>query len=181
MVIASLSAIFTSFLILSIQVMAASGTFQDGANSIISTFKRRVISTSSEISPIYQEANNASTWSILKIYLQESYFFRFHVPYSTTMIIFAFTSVIYILADKFSYLQTSASSKGTALITTIWFSVLGTLGWYTIFKSIAYYHTHMNYLPWHMPFTLFGFGLCGYAIQISINWFIDKYWKGHNS
>ena len=172
---ASLLAILASFLILSVQVTAASGNFQNGFESILTTIKRRVTNTSTDISPVYQEANNASTWLILKIYLRESYFFKFSVPYFIIIIFFAFMTVIYKIISRAFHLQKSTLSKGNALIITTWFSILGPLGWYTIFKSIAYYHTHMNYLPWHMPFTLLGFGFCGYIFQTMINQVIDKY------
>lgn len=167
-VFASLGAIVISLLILSLQIMLASGSFEQGARFVLETIDRRTLSNDPNLPAFYAEAKKASTWSILKIYLSESYFYRFHVPYFITMIVFACASAIQILIEKISVLEYDLSSKGYALIVVTWFSLLGPLSWYVVFKSIAYFHTHMNYLPWHMPFTLFGFGLCGFIIQSSL-------------
>ena len=164
-VAASLAAIFASFVVLTLQVALASGSFQDGMNVIIKTINRRTVSNDPNLPSIYERAVSVSYWSVLKIYLTESYFFKAKVPYFAIFILFAVISVIFGLTMR-KYLGTdSEASKGYALLITTWFSFLSPLSWYIIFKSLAYFHTHMNYLPWHMPFTLFGFGMCGYAIS----------------
>lgn len=164
-VLAACTAILASLVVLSVQVMFASGTFWDGVNQILETINRRTISNDPNLPSIYEEANKASIWSILKIYLSESYFYRLRVPYFAIMILFAMVSALFVWMDKIKPQGSVQSTKGFALLLTTWFSLLGPLGWYTIFKSVAYFHTHMNYLPWHMPFTLFGFGLCGFVIE----------------
>jgi len=163
-VIASLGAILVSLVILSIQVMFASGNLE-GLNYIIETINRRTFSNDPSLPAVYETAANASYWSILRIYLSESYFDRYMVPYYAIIILFAIVSVVYFILHKKKYATAGQSSQRIALIITTWFSLLSPLSWYIIFKSVAYFHTHMNYLPWHMPFTLFGFGMCGHMIE----------------
>lgn len=170
---ASLGGILMSLLILSFQVMLASGSYEQGIHYILETINRRTLSNDPNLPAIYAEAKNASTWSILKVYLTESYFFRWYAPYYLLMIVFAVVSVVQILIDRISDRE-QRSSKGQALIVTTWFSLLGPLSWYIIFKSVAYFHTHMNYLPWHMPFTLLGFALCGFFIQSILSAFMNR-------
>ena len=55
--------------------------------------------------------------------------------------------------------------RNLALITTLWVSILAPLSWYVIFKGHSYIHTHMNHILWQMPFTFFGFAVCGVAIK----------------
>lgn len=170
-VLAALAAIFASLVILSIQVMYASGSFAQGIGSILGTVNRRILVSDPNLVSLYAQAKNASMGSILKIYLTESYFDRYTVPYFVIILLFAVVSVAQILLERRQPAQTSF--KGYALIAATWFSLLGPLSWYTIFKSVAYFHTHMNYLPWHMPFTLFGFGLCGFFLRSlfgRLNW-----------
>lgn len=162
---AALIAIILSLIILSVQVMFAAESFQEAIRYMMENFNRRLIDGGQDPSPIYAIAAQASVWSILKIYLSESYFYKFYVPYFVVIIVFAIMSAIYLISDKISPGDPSQTSKAFALIVTTWFSLLSPLSWYTVFKSLAFLHTHMNYLPWHMPFTILGFGLCGYIVE----------------
>ena len=165
-IMASISAVLASLLVLSIQVMFASGSFQGGINYIIETVNRRTLSNDPNLPIIYEQANKASLGSILEIYLSESYFYSVFIPYYGVMILFAVASSIGLIAGKRQLQETSHWRSALAMVAATWFSLLGVLSWYTIFKSLAYFHTHMNYLPWHMPFTLFGFGMCGYFVDV---------------
>ena len=51
-----------------------------------------------------------------------------------------------------------------ALICATWFSILAPLSWFVIFKAHSYIHTHMSFLLWQMPFTLFGFAVFGATV-----------------
>lgn len=157
-VIAALVAILVSLAFLSFQIMYALGTFQNGVSYMNENFNRRVFAD-------YDIVSQTSVWSILKIYLSESYFYNFHAPYFVIIIAFAIISTIYFISNKIKPRDPNQTSKAFALIATTWFSLLFPLSWYIIFKSLAYFHTHMNYLPWHMPFTILGFGMCGYVVE----------------
>ena len=163
-VIAALTAIFFSFVVLSLQLAHSIGGFQDGINAIIKTINIRTIASDQSLPTFDVNVARASYWSILKIYLSESYFLNLQVPYFAIMIGFAVFSLVYVTLVR-SRSAPNRSLRGDALLATTWLSLLSPLSWYIIFKSVSYYHTHMNYLPWHMPFTLFGFGLCGYIIE----------------
>ena len=56
-----------------------------------------------------------------------------------------------------------------AVITTAWVSVAAPLSWFVLFKAHSYDHTHMNFVIWQMPFTLYGFALCGYTLGLFID------------
>ncbi|HLE91612.1 MAG TPA: hypothetical protein VI753_10730 [Anaerolineales bacterium] len=164
-ILAALIAILISLIILSFQIMYVSESPQDGINYVIETSIRRTFGNDPSLLSIDENASNASLWSILKIYLSEYYFNKFHIPYFAIIIIFAIVSAIYLVSNRLRPGAPERTPKGLSLIATTWFSLLSPLSWYTIFKSLAYYHTHMNFLPWHMPFTIFGFGMCGYVIE----------------
>jgi hypothetical protein len=164
--LAALFAIVVSLIILSVQVMYASGNLNDGLNSILTTINRRVFSQDPNQMAIYEESSRASYWSILKIYLSESYLDRWPVPYFILIIGFAVGSVMALYSIKNRRFPNP--TLAVASIATTWFSLLSPLSWFIIFKSLAYFHTHMNYLPWHMPFTLFGFGMCGYLLESTL-------------
>ena len=162
----ALLAILVSLIILSVQVMYASGNLNDGLNSILTTINRRVFSQDPNQMAIYEESSRASYWSILKIYLSESYLDRWPVPYFIIIIGFAVCSVMALSSIKNRRFPNP--TLAVASIATTWFALLSPLSWFIIFKSLAYFHTHMNYLPWHMPFTLFGFGMCGYLLESTL-------------
>jgi len=59
-------------------------------------------------------------------------------------------------------------NKLTALSLALWFSLLAPLSWMVIFKGHSYIHTHMNFITWHMPFTILGFGLMGAFLSLLV-------------
>jgi hypothetical protein len=168
-ILASLAAILVSIIILSVQIAFASGSFQGAISSVIETLNRRTIGNDPGLPAIYAQVDKVSIWSILGIYLAESYFYRIYVPYYALIILFVFFTIIFLAMSKINPYKFPLSSKALALVAVTWFSLLGTLSWYAVFKSIAYFHTHMNYLPWHLPFALFGFAMCGYVISLFVS------------
>lgn len=172
-VTAALMAILVSLAVLSFQISYTAGGLAHGFNSILETIDRRTISSDASLPSIYETAARASYWSILKIYLSESYFDRLPVPYFVIILAFTVVTILYWISIKTRGVFTQGDG-GVALSAVTWFSLLSPLSWYIIFKSVAYFHTHMNYLPWHMPFTLFGFGLCGYVIETTFRQFRIK-------
>lgn len=157
-VAASLVALLASFLVLSLQVALATGDFSAGVEFILSSIFRRTTGVNLATDPVV----SVSWAEILKIYLVESYLNRLYVPIYGLIGLFVGASLLFGWAHK----RLSGSlASGWALVWTTWFSLLAPLSWYLVFKSLAYYHTHMNHLPWLMPFTLFGFGLTGFVLQ----------------
>ena len=162
-VLASLAGILASLMILVIQVAITSGNVQAGIDFIIQTILRRTYNLGSNPSASLNRPNSVSVWSILGIYLSASYFEKIRLPYWTLIMLFAGFSIVYWLTTR--WWKSDSNPKGLVLVSVTGLSLLSPLSWYIIFKSLAYYHTHMNYLPWHMPFTIFGFGLCGYILE----------------
>ena len=162
---AALIAIILSLIILCVQVIFASGSFQEAIRYMMENFNRRLMDGGRDPSPIYAIAAQASVWSVLKVYLLESYFNDLYVPYYVLILVFAGVSATYFISNKINPLNSNQTPTATALIATTWFSLLSPLSWYIVFKSLAFLHTHMNYLPWHMPFTILGFGMCGHVVD----------------
>lgn len=84
------------------------------------------------------------------------------VLYSHIIMLFIFFTAIYFVINQN---RTRHSRKGIALVATTWISLLAPLSWILIFKPHSIIHTHVNSMGWQMPFTLFGFALCGYVIS----------------
>jgi len=165
-VLASLAGILASLMILTIQIAIINGNIQAGMDFILQTILRRTYNLSPNPSASLNRPNSVSVWSILGIYLSESYFYKIRVPYWAMIVFFAgFSIALWMISRR---RKSDSITKGFVLVSVTWLSLLSPLSWYIIFKSLAYYHTHMNYLPWHMPFTIFGFGLCGYILEIWI-------------
>jgi hypothetical protein len=164
-VLASLLAVLTSLVILTVQNLLATGSLEAGIDFIVQTIARRTYSFSANPGAAVDPADSVSVWTILGIYLSETYLDRNQLSFATVIIIFAVVCLLYWLAGKWKMNDSLQTSKGYALIGVLWFSILSPLSWYVIFKSLAYYHTQMNYLPWSMPFTIFGFGMCGFAVE----------------
>ncbi len=55
--------------------------------------------------------------------------------------------------------------KVSALLLSTWFSILAPLSWLVVFKAHAALHTHLDFIVWQMPFTLYGAALCGVAAR----------------
>jgi hypothetical protein len=81
------------------------------------------------------------------------------------IIIFAAFSALYLIVDRLKKGSLPDRGKSYSLLGATWFSILSPITWFLVFKGQAYVHTHTNYLAWHMPFTLFGFTLCGMVLR----------------
>jgi hypothetical protein len=64
-----------------------------------------------------------------------------------------------------------------ALVGATWFSILAPLSWFVIFKAHSFLHTHMNFLTWQMPFTIYGFAVCGLAVWWAVMVLIRRPWR----
>ncbi len=159
-VAAAFLAIISSFLILAIQVALATGEPFAGIDFILTNTLIRTsgLDTDTVLQTI-------SLWSVLNVYFRESYLHSIHIPFWSLIVLFGGVSMIYWGLRKWRAIP---SIPGDSLVLTTWFTLLSPLSWYIIFKSLAYYHTHMNYLPWLMPFTIFGFGLCGFVLETAL-------------
>jgi len=68
-----------------------------------------------------------------------------------------------------SRLPETGKTRVQSLILVTWLSVLAPLSWFILFKAHSYLHAHLNFIIWQIPFTLFGFAMCGAVIQLSFS------------
>ncbi len=81
--------------------------------------------------------------------------------------------VLFLLASAFVLWRNRGPDEGRrrnsmALILTTWVSMFAPLSWFYIFNQHSYIHTQMNFIVWQMPFTIFGFAVCGLAAQVVV-------------
>ncbi len=163
-------------LVLAAQLQTVDGSFAAGITDILSTFGRRTYGDPSLYSAVYTESLKANPLSVLMTYLfRESAMAFINLHFIDLIVIFAVFTALYFAADRLPRLQLTDRSRAYALMGAAWLSLLSPLSWYLIFKGQAYVHTHTNYLAWYMPFTLFGFAMCGYVCQSLFRaWFTAK-------
>ena len=172
-------AIFLSLMILAFQIAAVKGNVLGGFEHIVYSFEKR---THGDVQD-YQDKSTANLEStpmeVIITYLKGTFFdFNNYVTTSNSFVsIFLFKIrylylvVLFLLMSIFLFYPGggNASSKqrqrNLALAVATWVSILAPLSWHVIFKSHSYMHTHMNYILWQMPFTLFGFAVCGLAVK----------------
>ena len=172
-------AIFLSFIMLCFQIGAAKDGFMDGVEHIIWSFGKRTYGEAADFPPVYAASLNAGTLSVVITYMNGIFFdFNNYLPDLNAFISNLLLKIRYyyliVLFIGMSALLFWRSNKETlteqrqhyiALIWTTWFSILAPLSWHVIFKAHSYIHTHMSFLLWHMPFTLFGFAVFGAAVM----------------
>ncbi len=170
-------AIILSLIILCFQIGAIRTGFVDGVAHVIYSIGKRTYGSSENFHPVYAASLDAGTIEVVLKYLNGVYFdlnnyltkeipfvsnWIFRIRYSYLIVFFIGVTVLLLLQIK----QTSRSEHRQhyfALICTTWFSILAPMSWYVIFKAHSFIHTHMSFLLWQMPFTLFGFALAASA------------------
>ena len=176
---ASILAVVLSMAILSVQIAALRGNTEDGIHHIISTMKKRTHGNSREFPAVYAASLKAGALPVVLSYIKGPFFSshdfkpaensaaspsRFQIPYAALLVLFLVASLLLVLKKK----KASGAlhpRAGPALLAATWFSLLTPLSWFVLFKAHSYIHTHLNFLVWQMPFTLFGFALCGLIIR----------------
>jgi hypothetical protein len=164
-------AILVALLVLSVQIWAAIGDFPRGVEYLLDTFSRRTLGDPNRF-PEYAASLQASTWDVLQIYFQgDTVIAWIGLRFMDLIFIVAAFTGIYVLFKKLRKGTYANSDKSNAFVIATWASILSPLLWFIIFKGQSYVHTRTNFLAWYMPFTLYGFALCGYVLQNLIsNW-----------
>ncbi len=167
-------AIFLSLIMLCFQIGAAKDGFMDGVEHVIWSFGKRTYGEAEDFPPVYAASLNAGTLSVVMTYMN-GIFFDFNNYLSVTnefvsnfllKIRYYYLIVLFIAMSALLLWRSHAERRHhyIALICATWFSILAPLSWFVIFKSHSYIHTHMSFLLWQMPFTLFGFAVFGSAV-----------------
>jgi hypothetical protein len=179
LVISAFAGTLISLGILSMQIASVTGGFGQAFHYLVFTFGKRSMGDPAQYSGNIVNSLNASVWSVIWKYVSEGRAINFgniihssnewiqshlDIYFIQLFILFIFFSLLFLLASfwrKGSVLY----SKTLALLYTMWFSVLPPFSWLVIFKAHAYIHGQLDYIVWQMPFTLFGFALCGMTIR----------------
>ena len=171
-------AIFLSFIMLSFQIGAAKDGFMDGVEHIVWSFGKRTYANAEDYPPVYAASLNAGTLSVVMTYMNGVFFdlnnylsisndfvsnFLLKVRYYYLIVLFIVMSALLFWRSN-KVMPTKRQPHFTALICVTWFSMLAPLSWFVIFKAHSYIHTHMSFLLWQMPFTLFGFAVIGSTV-----------------
>ena len=167
-------AIFLSLIMLCFQIGAAKDGFMDGVEHVIWSFGKRTYGEAADFPPVYAASLNAGMLSVVMTYMN-GIFFDFNNYLSVTnefvsnavlKIRYYYLIVLCIAMSALLLWRSHADRRHhyIALICATWFSILAPLSWFVIFKAHSYIHTHMSFLLWQMPFTLFGFAVFGAAV-----------------
>jgi hypothetical protein len=177
--LASIAAILLSMSILCFQIASIKGDLLSGVNHILFVLMKRTHASAVDFPPEYAASLQAGLGEVLWKYLQGTFFdlnnyiatqnafiaaYLFKIAYWYLLGLFIIATVL-LLTRKGVSNNRIERSQCIALLVTAWFSILAPLSWYIIFKAHSYVHTHMNFIVWQMPFTFFGFALCGLAIS----------------
>lgn len=161
------SASFAGLTIMSAQIAAVEGN----NTNIFAYIKNRFGSHFAGNSEYYLSGNiEATKIGVIEVIKKYITMPAINIPWPGTdlqilywhlIVMFAiFTTVFFAVNKK----QFEYPRKAIALIVTTWYSMLAPLSWYILFRPHSIVHTHVNTMGWQMPFTLFGFALCGFVI-----------------
>jgi hypothetical protein len=177
---ASGCAILLSLVILCFQIYSTEGSLLSGVNHILFSLMKRTHANALNFPPECAASLQATIGQVVWTYLQGTFFdinnyavthnafiarYVFNIRYSYLLIIFIIATVLFLVRREKPG-HSIQWSKCTALVIATWFAVLAPLSWYIIFKAHSFLHTHMNFIVWQMPFTLFGFALCGSVTRV---------------
>ncbi len=162
--------------VLTLQIASVRGSLQAGIEHIWTSFAKRTYGDPEAFSELYRGSLEAPVHEVLLTYLRGRYFdfnrylqapslfvtlYLFKIRYLYLMLLFLAASA---MAWRQGGVRDRSSSVGRqALIIATWSSLLAPLSWLVLFKAHSEIHTHMNFITWQMPFTLFGFAVVATA------------------
>ncbi len=177
-VLASFLAVLTSATVLCLQIATVEGSFLSGVNQILFSLLRRSYGNPQDFSPDYTAGLTANPVDVVATYLRgiyldldqyfrvpsdfiTNYFLQFRYLYLILIFALAAAVLIYLVRKT----PQAHQRRALALASAMGFSILAPLSWLIIFKAHSYVHTFMNNIVWQMPFTIFGFAVCGLLLQ----------------
>ncbi len=157
--------------ILCLQIGAVKGGFMKGVHHIVYSLEKRTYGNPADFPTEYRESLESSVAGIVSGYLDRPFLTHTTSPYF--ILRYRHLVVLFLVASAFLFwldrgLEGWEKRKNRVLVLATWFSLLAPLSWFVIFKAHSYIHTHMNSIVWQMPFTLFGFAVCGSVIQAAL-------------
>ena len=178
----ALVSILSTTIILAVQISSVKGGLNTGLHHIfIYSVGKRTYGDAGNYPKVYADSLKADVVTVVNKYL-DGFIFDFHqilggasqhlnVKYQAVIVVFACVSCLvwlchFLFQRRKLPLAEESLRKLIGLSITVWFSFLAPLSWMMIFKGHSYIHTHMNFITWHMPFTLLGFGLLGAFLSV---------------
>ena len=168
--------VLASVVMLIFQIGAAQGNPLGGLEHLTATVEKRTYGDASDFNSEFSDSLDASTFGVVLTYIQGSFLELgpasdsagmgpvIEVRYWHLIVSFAVMSVLALFAWRKNH-PPEENQRAIALVGAMWYSILAPLSWYVIFKSHSDIHTHINFVIWQMPFTLFGFAVWGIVIQ----------------
>jgi hypothetical protein len=178
-------AVFLSLVILAFQIASVTGNLSDGFEHIADSLGKRTHGDPRELPefPGKTASLNAGTIGVTVTYLNGTFFdvnsylgtsnslishVVLKIRYLYLIALFGVASA-FVVCNRDESISTRQRQQNIALVLATWFSILAPVSWYVVFKAHSYIHTHLNHLLWQMPFTLFGFAVCGLAIRSGLS------------
>jgi len=176
----SVLAILLSFMILFVQIASVTGSMQSGVDHIVSALERRTHGDVDDLPARYADILKArTTIHVVGTYVKGTFFDVNNYVYTSNwfvsrklfdvtylkLIVFFLMMSVFVFFHRNEYVSAKERQSSIALILGTWFSILAPLSWFVIFKGHSLVHPHMNFIVWQMPFTLFGFAVCGLAAR----------------
>ncbi len=171
--LSALTGAIVALAVLSAQISSVLGGWNPALQFIMHTFGKRSFGDPANYSGIEAQSLTTNLFSVLEIYwsgraLNLNSVLHINMPgfeitYSQIFALFALFTLLFLLRDRF-FGGFPQQKTAYALVVTTWLSALAPLSWFVLFKAHSYIHTQMNFIIWQMPFTLFGFALCGFVL-----------------
>ena len=179
----SFFAIILTLGILCVQITHVEGSLRVGVEHVEQSLKKRTHADADDFPREYTAALQAGTLRVLAGYMKPKFFdFGNYLAAPNNFVSTYVFSVRYlylmaqfILVSGFVWVKcrpevsTGTRARMDALLAATWASFLAPVSWYTIFKSHAFIHYPACALVWQMPFTLFGFAVCGVAVACRLS------------
>jgi hypothetical protein len=165
--------------ILCLQIATVEGSFLNGIDHILFSFFRRTYANPQDFPAGYAASLQANPIDVVATYLRGIYLdlnyyvtvpsdwvknFVLQTRYLYLIVLFTASAALLLLLVRKA--SANIRRRSLALAAAMGFSLLAPLSWLIIFKAHSYVHTFMNNIVWQMPFTIYGFAVCGLVLQI---------------
>jgi hypothetical protein len=154
------------------QLQISTHSFSRAWEIILSRIIVRTHGNPDQFSEEYRHSLEASNFEVIHTYLNGTaidlhtlFGFKYFQLISYEDLIWVFLIASILTFTKFKYI-TENYHKLLALTVTTWITFFAPISWFVLAKGHSYIHTHINYILWHLPFTIFGFALVGFVTYL---------------
>lgn len=177
------------------QIGLTQGGIKNGFDAILYNVEKRTVGDPSKVDPIYAESLSANVSIVLQRYFNDGYIFDFsnivtrtktlgfyRVTYKEIIEVYTIFIGMIVIYNKYTKGTVIYSRKGVAIFIAMIISILAPLSWFILAKGHSYIHTHINFILWHIPFTLVGFIFIGNSMDCIAREIVSKikkfnYWR----